>query len=75
MNARATPSSPTFLRLMTAPLVAGFMFVVLASLGSLPLSGAGLGAVGGFVATIAVLSLLPGRTPLLVDDDRRASVS
>ena len=70
MNTRPDTLSPALVRLAAAPVVAGAVFVVLAGIGSLSLASSALGAVIGFVATVAVLSLLPGRAQLLVDDDR-----
>lgn len=75
MNTRASAPSPTLTRLAAAPVVAGTVFVVLAAVGSLSLASSALGAVIGFGATVAVVSLLPAPTQLLVDDDRRTAGS
>ncbi|MCP5028958.1 MAG: hypothetical protein GY929_22010 [Actinomycetia bacterium] len=75
MNSPTDTPSPAFTRLAAAPVVAGTVFLILAGLGSLSLASSVLGAAIGFGATVAVLSLLPARTQLLVDDDRPATRS
>ncbi|MCP3854314.1 MAG: hypothetical protein GY745_00120 [Actinomycetia bacterium] len=75
MNSHPDTTSPALLRLAAALTVAGMVFLILAGVGSLSLVFSALGALLGLGATIAVLSLLPARTRLLVDDDPQATRS